>query len=117
MCGGRWSIRTPPRVFGPLRRPALIAALIAAVPVRRAGAAGYQEIELIAVTEACADAARDLWQAHARNLGDLYGAPVVEATAELVSEVTRVFLRKLPGQIVIGLAIATVTRPRVVAAA
>jgi hypothetical protein len=82
-----------------------------------AGAAGYREIELIAVTEACADAVRGLWQAHARNLGDLYGAAVVKATAELVSEVTRVFLRKLPGQLAIGLAIATVTLQGTAAAA
>jgi hypothetical protein len=80
-----------------------------------AGAAGYGEIELVAVTEACADAVRDLWLAHARNLGDLYGAPTgdsapaVDATAEIVSGVTRLFLRKLPGQLAIGLAIATVT--------
>jgi len=81
-----------------------------------ASAAGYVEDELVAVVEACADAVRDLWQANARNLTILYGdpaedgAPAVEKAAELVSEVTRLCVRKLPGQLRIGLAIATTTR-------
>jgi hypothetical protein len=88
-----------------------------------AGAAGYVEDELVAVVEACADAVRDLWHANARNLAILYGdpagdvAPAIEKAAELVSEVTRLFLRKLPGQLRIGLAIATTTHQRVLATA
>jgi hypothetical protein len=86
-----------------------------------AGAAGYQEDELVAVAEACADAVRALWRTNARNLAILYGdpaddgAPAVEKAAELVSEVTRLFLRKLPDQLRIGLAIATATHQRVLA--
>jgi hypothetical protein len=86
-----------------------------------AGAAGYQEDELVAVVEACADAVRDLWRINARNLAILYGdpaedgAPAVEKAAELASEVTRLFLRKLPGQLSIGLAIAIATQQRVLA--
>jgi hypothetical protein len=88
-----------------------------------AGAAGYQGDELLAVVEACADAVRDLWRTNARNLAVLYGdaaqndAPAIEKAAELVSEVTRLFLRKLPGQLRIGLAIATTTQHRVLATA
>ncbi|HZT06562.1 MAG TPA: hypothetical protein VFC51_05990 [Chloroflexota bacterium] len=88
-----------------------------------AGAAGYQEDELVAVVQACADAVADLWRTNARNLAIVYGdpdedgAPAVEKAAELVSEVTRLFLRKLPGQLRIGLAVATVTHRRVVATA
>ena len=84
-----------------------------------AGAAGYVEDELVAVVEACADAARDLWRANARSLAVLYGDPAgdgalaIEKAAELVSEVTRLFLRKLPGQLPIGLAIATAAHRRV----
>jgi len=87
------------------------------------GAAGYVEDELVAVVEACADAVRDLWRTNARNLAILYGdpaedgAPAIEKAAELVSEVTRLFIRKLPGQLRIGLAIATATHQRVVATA
>jgi len=88
-----------------------------------AGAAGYREDELVAAVEACADAVRDLWRTNARNLAVLYGntagdgVPAVEKAAELVSEVTRLFLRKLPGQLRIGLAIATTTHQRVLATA
>lgn len=88
-----------------------------------AGAAGYQETELVAVVEACADAVRDLWRANARNLAILYGdpadegAPAIEKAAEVASEVTRLFTRKLPGQLRIGLAIATTTHQRVLATA
>ena len=88
-----------------------------------AGAAGYQEPELVAVVEACADAVRDLWRTNARNLAVLYGdpaedgAPAIEKASELVSEVTRLFLRKLPGQLRIGLAIASTTHQRVLATA
>lgn len=73
------------------------------------------------MVEACAYAVRDLWRANARNLAILYGdpaedgAPAIEKTAELVSEVTRLFLRKLPGQLRIGLVIATTTYQRVLA--
>jgi|SRR5579884_920042 len=81
-----------------------------------AAAAGYHEAELVAVAEATADAVHDLWLTHARNLGELHGPPAVEQTAELVSEVTRLFLRKLPGQLAIGLALAIVTHQRTVAA-
>jgi hypothetical protein len=88
-----------------------------------AGAAGYVEDELVAVIEACADAVADLWRTNARNLAILYGdpaddgAPAIEKAAELASEVTRLFLRKLPGQLRIGLAIATTTYQRVLATA
>jgi len=88
-----------------------------------AGAAGYVEDELVALVEACGDAVRDLWQTNARNLAILYGdaaddgAPAIDKAAELVSEVTRLFLRKLPGQLRIGLAIATATHQRVLAIA
>ena len=88
-----------------------------------AGAAGYLEAELVAVVEACAEAVRDLWRANARNLAILYGdpaedgAPAIERAAELVSEVTRLFIRKLPGQLRIGLALATTTHQRVLATA
>jgi hypothetical protein len=88
-----------------------------------AGAAGYVEAELVAVVEACADAVRDLWRANARSLAILYGgpaedgAPAIEKAAELVSEVARLFTRKLPGQLRIGLAIATTTHQRVLATA
>lgn len=88
-----------------------------------AGAAGYVEDELVAVAEACADAVRDLWHANARNLAILYGDPAedgaaaIEKGAELVSEVTRLFTRKLPGQLRIGLAIATTAHQRVLATA
>ena len=88
-----------------------------------AGAAGYHEGDLVAVVDECADAVRDLWRANARNLAILYGdpagegAPAIEKAAELVSEVTRLFLRKLPGQLRIGLAIATTTHQRVLATA
>ncbi len=88
-----------------------------------AGAAGYQEGELVAVVDECADVVRDLWRTNARNLAILYGdpaeegAPAIEKAAELVSEVTRLYLRKLPGQLRIGLAIATTTHQRVLATA
>ena len=89
-----------------------------------AGAAGYRDGELVAVVEACADAVCNLWRVHARNLATLYGnraehgAPATEKAAELVSEVTRLFLRKLPGQLRIGLAIAaTTTHQRVLTTA
>jgi len=87
-----------------------------------AGAAGYTEDELVAVVEACADAVRNLWRANARNLAVLYGdraeeAPAIDKAAELVFEVTRLFLRKLPGQLRIGLSIATTTHQRVLATA
>lgn len=38
------------------------------------------------------------------------GVPAIERAAELASEVMRLFLRKLPDQLRIGLAIATATR-------
>jgi hypothetical protein len=88
-----------------------------------ADAAGYQEDELAAVVEACADAVAHLWRTNARNLAILYGdppedgAPAIERAAELVSEVTRLFVRKLPGQLRIGLAIATTTHQRALATA
>jgi hypothetical protein len=88
-----------------------------------AGAAGYREDELVAVVDACADAVRDLWRANARNLAILYGdpaedgGPAVEKAAELVSEVARLFTRKLPGQLRIGLALAATTHQRVLATA
>ena len=88
-----------------------------------AGAAGYTEDELVAVVEACAEAVRDLWRTNARNLAILYGdpagdgAPAIEKATELVSEVTRLFLHKLPGQLRIGLAIATTTHQRALATA
>jgi hypothetical protein len=88
-----------------------------------AGAAGYVEAELVALVQASADAVRDLWRANARHLAILYGdpadgtAPAIEKAAELVSEVTRLFLRKLPGQLRIGLAIATTTHQRVLVTA
>lgn len=88
-----------------------------------AGAAGYVEDELVAVVGACADAVRDLWRTNARNLAILYGdpaedgAPAIEKAAELVSEVTRLFTRKVPGQLRIGLAIASSAHQRVLATA
>lgn len=88
-----------------------------------AGAAGYHEDELGAVVEACADAVADLWRTNARHLAILYGdpaegtAPAIEKASELVTEVTRLFLRKLPGQLRIGLAIAATARPREIALA
>jgi hypothetical protein len=86
-----------------------------------AGAAGYDEDQLVAMVEECAEAVRDLWRLNARNLAILYGdpieagAPAVEKAADMVSEVTRLFLSKLPGQLRIGLAIATTTHQRVLA--
>lgn len=88
-----------------------------------AGAAGYDEDQLVAVVDECADAVRDLWRTNARNLAILYGdtaqegAPAIEKAAELVAQVTRLFLRKLPGQLRIGLAIATTSHQRVLAPA
>jgi hypothetical protein len=74
-----------------------------------AGAADFHEAELVAVVEACADEVRDLWLTHIGNLADLHAAAAVEAASELVRDVTRLFLRKLPGQLRIGLAIALLT--------
>jgi hypothetical protein len=76
-----------------------------------AGAADFHEAELVAVVEACADEVRDLWLTHIGNLADLHAATAVKLASELVRDVTRFFLRKLPGQLRIGLAIAVLTRP------
>src|SRR5258708_22547344 len=75
-----------------------------------AGATDFHEPELIAVVEACADEVRDLWLAHITGLAYLHTAAAVETASELVREVARLFLRKLPGQVRIGLAIAELTR-------
>jgi hypothetical protein len=75
-----------------------------------AGAADFRETELVAVVEACAEEIRDLWLTHVGHLVDLHASAAVEAASELVREVTRLFLRKLPGQLRIGLAIAALTR-------
>jgi hypothetical protein len=80
-----------------------------------AGAADFHEAELVAVVEACADEVRDLWLTHIGNLADLHASAAVEAASELVRDVTRLFLRKLPGQLRIGLAIAVLTRQRTAA--
>jgi hypothetical protein len=82
-----------------------------------AGAADYHEAELVAVVEACAEEVRDLWLTHVGHLVDLHATAAVEAASELAREVTRLFLRKLPGQLRIGLAIAVLTRQRAAAMA
>jgi hypothetical protein len=74
-----------------------------------AGTTDFNEAELVAVVEACADEVRDLWLTHIGNLADLHAATAVETASELVRDVTRLFLRKLPGQLRIGLAIAVLT--------
>jgi hypothetical protein len=75
-----------------------------------AGAADFREAELVAVVEACAEEVRDLWLTHVGHLADLHASAAVESVSELVRDVTRLFLRKLPGQLRIGLAIAVLTR-------
>jgi len=77
-----------------------------------AGAADFHEAEVIAVVEACADEVCDLWLTHIGTLADVHAKAAVEVTCELVREVTRLFQRKLPGQVRIGLAIALLTRQR-----
>jgi len=59
--------------------------------------------------EACADEVRDLWLTHITGPVKLHAAAAVEVAWELVREVTRLFLRRLPGQLRIGLAIAVLT--------
>jgi hypothetical protein len=75
-----------------------------------AGAADFHEAELVAVVEASAEEVRDLWLTHVGHLADLHAPAAAEAASELVRDVTRLFLRKLPGQLRIGLAIAVLTR-------
>jgi hypothetical protein len=82
-----------------------------------AGAADFRETELAAVVEACAEEVRDLWLTHVGHLVDLHASAAVEAASELVRHVTRLFLRKLSGQLRIGLAIAVLTRQRAAAVA
>jgi hypothetical protein len=62
------------------------------------------------VVEGSSNEVRELCLSHLRGLADPHAAAAIEAAAGLVRGVTRLFLRKLPGQLRIGLATAVLTR-------